>query len=210
MFCWTELRFGLIWSAPYFLCHRLVSILRWRSFGWVLDLVLVVCRWVGCSVGVYSLFSWIPTTACFICNSTQLLTVELYIMILEVTLTCILMQDEYLERLVFSSVSFTCLSIYLLLSCWEMLWEVRERFEVNWRRKSGFFRAVQRTLFFGSSSVRTARTSVWTVDCFVRTVCRVVRTTSRGFESSSGRSNGCDVRSNGSEVRSNNHWEFER
>ena len=46
---------------------------------------------------------------------TQLLTVELHIMILEVTLTCILMQDEFLERLVCSSVSFTCLFICLLL-----------------------------------------------------------------------------------------------
>ena len=50
---------------------------------------------------------------------TQLLTVELHIMILEVTLTCILMQDEFLERLVCSSVSFTCLFIYsLLFTCY--------------------------------------------------------------------------------------------
>ena len=47
----------------------------------------------------------------FYCILTQLLTVELYIMILEVTLTCILMQDEYLERLIFSSVSFTILCV---------------------------------------------------------------------------------------------------
>ena len=61
-------------------------------------------------------FPWIPFAACFICISTQLLTVELYIMILEVTLICILMQDEYLERLEFSSVSFIVLLVRLLFS----------------------------------------------------------------------------------------------
>ena len=52
---------------------------------------------------------------------TQLLTVELHIMILEVTLTCILMQDEFLEHLVFSSVSFTCLFVCLLLFTYHAL-----------------------------------------------------------------------------------------
>ena len=72
----------------------------------------------GIVSGCTFVFSWMFPCCMFYCILTQLLTVELYIMILEVTLTCISVQDLYLERLEFSSVSFTC---YLFIYCCSLI-----------------------------------------------------------------------------------------